>query len=229
MRATLVGLTHGLTIPINQTVIVIGRHPSCDVVLTDSRKVSRKHCCVAVVDNRVVVRDLGSMNGVWVNGQRIAKQAVLKFGDKLAVGDVVFELRAERPLPNKRPVSLDAETRAAGSPQLFRKELNVSLEVPVPLPEPDSDEAFDADPEPSDLHDPADVAAVADSASDGGSDDVMPLLDEDAVLCEDTEHADPASLAVATDDDSSAEDTPDALPNRPEDDDDDFIPLKDED
>ncbi len=219
MRASLVGLTSGLTIPINQTVIVIGRHPSCDVVLSDSRKVSRKHCCVAVVDNRVVVRDLGSMNGVWVNGRRITKQAVLKFRDKLAVGDVVFELRADRSPRSSKPVSLDAETKAATP---TRRALNLSLEVPVPLPEEDAAEAFAGDPEPSDLHDPVDVAAVAESSADGGSDDVLPLLDDDAVLLEDTEHADAAALA------SQVEDTPESLPhgNSPPDSDD-FIPLKD--
>lgn len=222
MRACLVGLTSGLTIPINQTVIVIGRHPSCDVVLTDSRKVSRKHCCVAVVDNRVVVRDLGSMNGVWVNGRRIAKQAVLKFGDKLAVGDVVFELRAERSSESKKPVSLDAETRAVPA---GRQPLNVSLDIPVPLPEDAGAPDFAGDPEPSDLHDPADVAAVAESSAEGGSDDVLPLLDGEPVLLEDTEHADPASLS-----NHAAQDTPDALPQsgRPADPDD-FIPLKDDD
>ena len=56
MAARLVSLTDAPSIPIDKPVIFIGRDSECDVVLGDSRRVSRKHCCLAHVNNRLVAR-----------------------------------------------------------------------------------------------------------------------------------------------------------------------------
>ena len=78
------------SVRLDKAVVLFGRHPDCDVVITSSRKVSRKHCCVAQINKGFVVRDLGSMNGVRVNGSRVKRSAPLHAGDELTVGDVVF-------------------------------------------------------------------------------------------------------------------------------------------
>jgi predicted component of type VI protein secretion system len=66
-------------------------------------KISRKHCCVALVDHRFVVRDLDSMNGVWVNGDRVEHSADLAFGDELMIGDLPFTVaRHQTPKPERR-------------------------------------------------------------------------------------------------------------------------------
>lgn len=80
----------GPTIPLDKAVLFFGRHPDCDVRLMGSPKVSRRHCCIAQVNDRRVVRDLGSMNGVQVNGKRVAREQDLAAGDELIVGDVAF-------------------------------------------------------------------------------------------------------------------------------------------
>ena len=57
--------------------------------------VSRRHCLVEVDDGGTVwVRDLGSLNGTWVNGRRV-ERARLGAGDRLRVGPAVFELVPE--------------------------------------------------------------------------------------------------------------------------------------
>ena len=77
-------------IALNRPVVFIGRHPECDVQLL-LPEISRRHCCFAFVDDRLVVRDLGSRNGVRVNG-RTVEQAVLAFGDEVAVAHVIYRV-----------------------------------------------------------------------------------------------------------------------------------------
>jgi predicted component of type VI protein secretion system len=79
-------------IAVDKPILFFGRHPDCDVVLVNSRKVSRKHCCLAVIDNYLVIRDLGSMNGLRVNGQPVRKEARVNIGDEFHVGDVGFKV-----------------------------------------------------------------------------------------------------------------------------------------
>jgi len=82
----------GSPIVLDKPILLIGRHPDCDVILKNSGKISRKHCCVALVDNRFVVRDLNSMNGVWINSERVSHSANLRMGDELMIGDLPFTL-----------------------------------------------------------------------------------------------------------------------------------------
>lgn len=82
----------GRPIVVDKPIMLIGRHPDCDVIIKESPKISRKHCCLALVDNRFVVRDLDSMNGVWVNGDRVVHSSDVRPGDELTIGDVAFEL-----------------------------------------------------------------------------------------------------------------------------------------
>ena len=85
------GTTHEVELP--GSVCVLGRDPSCDVVLNDS-KCSRRHAVVEEGPEGIVVRDEGSANGIHVNGRRVEK-AHLKPGDTLRLGDVQVKLVAE--------------------------------------------------------------------------------------------------------------------------------------
>ena len=84
-------------IPLEKAIVLIGRQADCDVYLSNSRKISRRHCCVAQVNDRFVVRDLGSTNGVFLNGRRIEKEADIVIGDDLIIGDVHFKMLSEIP------------------------------------------------------------------------------------------------------------------------------------
>ena len=64
---------------------VIGRSRECDVVLSD-QNVSRKHAEVRPSGGKWIVKDLGSTNGVKVNGRRITGAQSLKPGDTIELG-----------------------------------------------------------------------------------------------------------------------------------------------
>ena len=90
MPARLVALDEGCDIPLDRTMVVVGRHPQCDARL-DSLRVSRHHCCMTLDDGDVVVRDLGSTNGVRINGQRV-EVGRLRTGDELSIAHIRYRL-----------------------------------------------------------------------------------------------------------------------------------------
>ena len=79
-------------IDLQRPILLIGRHMDCDVRL-DAPKISRRHCCVAMAYDRLLIRDLGSRNGVRLNG-RVIEEAQLRSGDEVAIGPIVFRLEA---------------------------------------------------------------------------------------------------------------------------------------
>lgn len=126
----------GRRIVLDKAIVFIGRHPDCDVVLSRSRKVSRKHCCIAQVNNQFHIRDLGSMNGVRVNGKRIEKVSPLKPGDAVAIGDCTYTVKAEgaqRP-PKKGGAKIGEVARPRPRSQPVDS-ADLSKNFPVPVPE----------------------------------------------------------------------------------------------
>ncbi len=91
MPPELVALTDGPDIVLDKPIVLLGRHHECDVQL-NSRKVSRRHCCIAQVQDFLVVRDLCSTNGIRINGERVAA-GQLKPGDELTVGNFAYRIR----------------------------------------------------------------------------------------------------------------------------------------
>src|SRR5512142_2439739 len=63
----------------------LGRHPSNTVQLLD-KIVSKEHCTIEQRAEGFVLRDLGSLNGTYVNGERVAGERALKHGDDIALG-----------------------------------------------------------------------------------------------------------------------------------------------
>lgn len=64
---------------------LIGRATECEVMLDDPL-VSRKHAALIVEAERVIVDDLGSVNGVYANGRRISGPTPIRSGDRLVIG-----------------------------------------------------------------------------------------------------------------------------------------------
>jgi hypothetical protein len=81
-RALLVG--EGKRIVLSGSRVMIGRSRDCDLTLDDPN-VSRRHAELRNEDGHWVVADLGSTNGVKVNGRRV-EQVALQPGDELALG-----------------------------------------------------------------------------------------------------------------------------------------------
>jgi pSer/pThr/pTyr-binding forkhead associated (FHA) protein len=74
-------------------VLLIGRHPECDIRI-NLTKISRRHCSVALAYDRVLIRDLGSRNGLRVNG-RVVEEARLFAGDEVAIGPLIYRMVVE--------------------------------------------------------------------------------------------------------------------------------------
>ena len=74
---------------------VVGREPSADVWI-DSSAVSRRHARLRPDGNRVVIEDLGSKNGTWVNGAPVTGIFDVRDGDEIRFGTVTARLRAFR-------------------------------------------------------------------------------------------------------------------------------------
>lgn len=71
--------------------LTIGRSRSNGIVL-DDMLVSRRHVIITAEDDGLLLRDLGSRNGTFVNGRRI-EQAQLEEGDRIGIGASTFEIR----------------------------------------------------------------------------------------------------------------------------------------
>jgi pSer/pThr/pTyr-binding forkhead associated (FHA) protein len=74
--------------------LVIGREGA--TLTIDDSELSRRHAAVRPVDGGFEVEDLGSLNGTFVNGQRIDGRVQIAGGDAIKVGKSVLELEAPR-------------------------------------------------------------------------------------------------------------------------------------
>lgn len=116
----------GFPIPMQQPILLVGRHPQSDVRV-DSPIISRRHCCLAVVNNRVLIRDLGSRHGIHVNGVRVA-EAEIHQGDEIAIGHLIYRFDVgPAPATTRAPVSppahLDSDPKLTPLNENFEEEL----------------------------------------------------------------------------------------------------------
>lgn len=75
----------GAIFSLNQETVTIGRAPSSDVFLDDVT-VSRNHAVITRLPSGTALRDLGSLNGTYVNRRRIEGEEILEDGDELQIG-----------------------------------------------------------------------------------------------------------------------------------------------
>lgn len=83
--------------PLDQEEFLIGRSMSCQLPLDDPL-VSRNHAALRVTSGAVFIEDLGSRNGVKVNGDRIVGKRDLSHGDRVNIGkqEMVFVIRSDK-------------------------------------------------------------------------------------------------------------------------------------
>lgn len=175
-------LNGGRQIVFDKAVILIGRQSDCDVVLENSRKVSRKHCCIAQVNHQYLIRDLASMNGVRVNGKRIRQEALLEVGAEVAIGDVRFVLKDSNTSSPKPPALSERKSTPTPPPvpkPVVRRPMDISQQFAVPIDDDSAGVDFavehsrDADdrpkherPEAVDDDDAPDAVLIDDDSSD---------------------------------------------------------------
>ena len=77
-------------------VLDVGRDPSLPLHFEEDGQVSRRHARFSAQAGNVVVEDLGSTNGTYVNEQPISSPRSLQPGDKVRMGLTVVELRTRQ-------------------------------------------------------------------------------------------------------------------------------------
>ncbi len=124
--------------PVTESKTVLGRRQDCHLRIP-TRDISRQHCAVLLDKNKVMAKDLGSSNGTFVNGKRIA-EIELKPGDRLRLGPVTFIVQIDGKPAQIKPEDSRPKTPAAA--------------VPIPKIKDQDEETFDLSDADFDLDDP---------------------------------------------------------------------------
>jgi DNA-binding CsgD family transcriptional regulator len=115
-------------VPLGGDKVTVGKDPENDLVIAADGTVSRLHAVFERIGTGWVLRDLGSRNGTFVNGERLYSERVLRPGDEIRLGQTRLVYRAEEAGP---PVTM---TEAAQPPPaLTAREREVLLALCAPL------------------------------------------------------------------------------------------------
>jgi len=90
----------GATISVSGPAFLIGRAPTCQL-RPKHESVGERHCRLRVTEEAVSIRDLGSATGTMLNGRKLspADSVIAVAGDMLQVGNLVFEININTPVP----------------------------------------------------------------------------------------------------------------------------------
>jgi pSer/pThr/pTyr-binding forkhead associated (FHA) protein len=86
-------------VEVKQTHLLIGRHPRCDIVLTD-RTISAQHAKITLVHEDCYLEDLGSTNGTYVN-QHLIERHLLDEGDIINLGKYSLVFHSSQSVENQ--------------------------------------------------------------------------------------------------------------------------------
>jgi hypothetical protein len=113
--------------------LYLGRSPECELAISDPA-VSRRHARLWVSPTQIVIEDLGSQNGVYVNGARIQGPSELRAGDVLRICTHELELvdmQVEPPTEANR-YRITADTFSGSDRTTLVEELHTSTSRPPP-------------------------------------------------------------------------------------------------
>jgi predicted component of type VI protein secretion system len=85
------GSKRSSVIPLRLEETIIGRQRDCDVRIASSL-VSRRHCRLSFRDGRLMVEDLASANGTFLNGVAVEGEEMVRPGDRLEMGPISFRV-----------------------------------------------------------------------------------------------------------------------------------------
>lgn len=115
------GPTPGATFTLEGDQLNIGRDSTNEITINDA-EVSRRHARLTFQGGKYVLEDLGSTNGTFVNGQRLAGPRVLKAGEVVSFGEqivLVFEVVTSDPgatMVSPRAAAVPSASRPATPP-----------------------------------------------------------------------------------------------------------------
>ncbi len=136
MAAHLLSLADGPSIMLDKPILLFGRHEECDIQL-NSKKVSRRHCVLAQVEDYLVIRDLGSTNGVKINGERVA-EGKLRPGDEVQIGNFRYQVCGDLLGRSKSGAAADDYKTIPPGADEKGDSKQAAPQLPVPLPDDDS-------------------------------------------------------------------------------------------
>ncbi|GGU20765.1 FHA domain-containing protein FhaB/FipA [Nocardioides albus] len=90
--AVTTGSNAGVTVPLSQAPIVIGRGSDAAIILDDDYA-STRHARIAVSGDQWFVEDLGSTNGTYIGSVRINQPTAISLGTQVRIGKTILELR----------------------------------------------------------------------------------------------------------------------------------------
>ena len=107
------GKSDGKKIKIATDDFVIGRGKTAQL-RPSSDLISREHCAIRTRDGKIIIEDMGSRNGTFVNGKQLTSPHIAKPGDNLRVGRIQFEIVIDHVMPdNKKPKVTDVGEAAS--------------------------------------------------------------------------------------------------------------------
>ena len=96
--------------------LIVGRSDDCGLVIDDP-ELSRSHAVLEATERGIEIQDLGSLNGTWINGERISGTKLLTPGDKIKIGNTRAEVLS---VPGREPT---VEHRSSPTPIEAKDEL----------------------------------------------------------------------------------------------------------
>jgi len=128
------GRSTSTTLKLTDDVTSLGRHDDC-VIRIKSAQVSRRHCELFEIGGQLMLRDLGSANGTFVNGKRVSGESPLKHGDELTVGAVTLRVAKLGQPASPLPASPASKPKAGDTAVLDALEIDSAAD--------DDDEEFE--------------------------------------------------------------------------------------
>ncbi len=144
------GESAGLEVAISKSRFVIGTAGDCHM-RCPSKMISEHHCEILVDDGKVLLRDLDSESGTFLNDERIANAMVVHDGDRMRVGRLEFDIVIEDVATQSDPVDdlvsdmlsqADEEERASrmADPELRQFHLDPNVADAAEQPEPEEED-----------------------------------------------------------------------------------------
>jgi hypothetical protein len=116
--------------------VLIGRSSDLDMVLVEDM-VSRKHAVITTQGGQILIQDLGSTNGTFVNGEKIdrTRKTRLNAGDRILIGTSIIKLvSSDGALPSDAEARSQLERSASGRSTVAGKPMSGTIEE-IPLPD----------------------------------------------------------------------------------------------
>lgn len=139
----------GQTFVLDQDLLILGREPNSAVMINDPQ-ISRQHARITRQGSLMVIEDMGSTNGTFVNGMRLTSPHTLANNDTISLGDVVTLTYHGASVATTEPLGLQP---------------TVSLEQPSYEPPPPPPPAYTAPPTPAYTAPPAPAYAAVPPAA----------------------------------------------------------------